>query len=216
MAKQASVQSLEDRAAKLREDRGDQVAIEDISSVVGSLVSGDAPVSDGMQVATELREILDYIGAAQAELDMMQPKNMSMRKIPGAHDQLDAVVAATEDAASTIMDAADIIGEVAGEIDEKNANRLLELSTNLFEASSFQDLTGQRITRVVTTLQVLEERLSSLADAIGDDFVEPLEEEIETDNEGVAVNDDDLLHGPQLEGEGNSQAEIDALLASFD
>jgi chemotaxis protein CheZ len=29
-------------------------------------------------------------------------------------------------------------------------------------------------------------------------------------------SDEDLLEGPQLEGKGNNQAEIDALLASFD
>ncbi len=31
-----------------------------------------------------------------------------------------------------------------------------------------------------------------------------------------AGNDGEVLHGPQLDGEAQSQAEIDALLASFD
>jgi len=215
MAKQATAQSLEERAAALREDRGDNISVSDISSVVGSLVNGEAPGGNVEQIAAELRDLLSVIDAARTELVAMQPKNLSVRKIPGAHDELDAIVAATEEAAGIIMDAADTVGELAGDVDEKASEKLLDVSTQLFEASSFQDLTGQRITKISGTLKHLEERLSVLADAIGDDYVEP-EEDIAKDDEGVAVDDTDLLHGPQLEGEGNSQEEIDALLASFD
>jgi len=217
MGKQATVVSLEDRAASLREDRGDNIAIDEITHVVGSLVKGTTHDEDIDRVAAELRELLDYIGAAKSELVEMQPKSLSNRDIPDAGEQLDAIVKSTEDAAEAIMDAADSVGQIAEELDDEVGGRLAQISTDLFQASSFQDLTGQRITKVTRTLAHLEERLNALADAIGDDYVAPdPEEEIARDDEGLVQDETDLLHGPQLEGEGNSQAEIDAILAAFD
>ena len=215
MSKQAAVVSLEDRAEALRSDRGDAVQIDEIASVVGKLVEGTEHDSTLQGVADELRELLDYVRAAESELINMQPKAMSGYHIPDAHEQLDAIVKSTEGAATTIMDSAEIATELAEKTDGDVADKLMEMSTNLFEASSFQDLTGQRITKITKTLVHLEERLSALADAIGDEYL-PDDGDIDKDEDGVAVHQEDLLHGPQLEGEGNSQDDIDALLASFD
>ncbi|GHF29341.1 hypothetical protein GCM10017044_25740 [Kordiimonas sediminis] len=215
MTKQAAMVTLEDRAAALRESRGDQVPVDEISDVVGSLVEGSAETAMH-EVAKELRELLDYIGAAKNELISMQPKAMSGFHIPDAHDQLDAIVQSTEGAATVIMDMAEACTELSMETDEKTADRLADISTHLFEASSFQDLTGQRVTKITSTLNHMEERLNALADAIGDTYIPENPDDIEKDDQGVAVHEEDLLHGPQLEGEGNSQDDIDALLASFD
>ena len=218
MSKQAAAVSLSERAETLRNDRGNNVAVDDITHVVGSLVEGTTYGDDMESVAVELKELLQFIGAAKSELVSMQPKSLSNRDIPDATNQLDAIVQATEDAAGVILDAAEIVSEIAESVDKEQGEKLMDLSTHLFEASSFQDLTGQRITKVEKILTHLEERLNNLADAIGDDFIAESEQvaDIEKDRDGVAVHDEDLLHGPQLEGEGNSQAEIDALLASFD
>ncbi|MCJ9430346.1 protein phosphatase CheZ [Kordiimonas marina] len=208
--------SLADRATMLRKDRGDSVAIDDITHVVGSLVKGTTHDEDLAQIASELRELLSYIGAAKSELVGMQPKSLSNRDIPDAHDQLEAIVKSTEDAAGTIMDSAETVEAIAESVDEELAAQLNDVATNLFQASSFQDLTGQRITKVAGTLAHLEERLNALADAIGDEYIRPAEDDVARDAEGIVQDEHDLLHGPQLEGEGNSQAEIDAILASFD
>ena len=216
MGNQAAAISLQERAEAIREDRGDSVAVDEIASIVGSLVQGTAHDNEMDKVASELRELLQFIDSAKVELMGMQAKSMSAKDIPDAGVQLDAVIDATEEAAGTIMDAADAISVIAEEVDDVIAVKLADIAANLFQASSFQDLTGQRISKVTKTFAHLEERLNALADAIGDDYIEADEEDIKVDDEGVAVNDDDLLHGPQLEGEGNSQAEIDALLASFD
>ena len=208
--------ALADRAAALREKTGDQVAVTEITSVVSALLSGGQDRPGSSQLTAELDGLLEMIHAARDELNSLQPRSVASRDIPDASSELGAVVETTESAATTVMDAADALSEVAGEVDdEKVKTRLEGLSTDLFEASSFQDITGQRIQKVTGTLAMLEERLASLAEAIGDTYVRP-EESIEKDDEGVAVNDDDLLHGPQMAEEGNSQAEIDALLASFD
>lgn len=215
MTKQAISISIEERTEELRRERGDVVSVDDIGSVVLSLVTGSNQQEEMLQVATELKDLLKYIGAAKSELISMQPKSLSHRDIPDAAEQLAAIVSATEDAASSIMDAADNVGEIAVELGGEVGKKLETISTELFQASSFQDITGQRITKVSRTLDQLEQRLSSLAVAIGDDYVAP-QEDLNVDDQGVAINSDDLLHGPQLEGDGNSQDEIDAILAAFD
>ncbi|WP_374764498.1 protein phosphatase CheZ [Yunchengibacter salinarum] len=216
MSKQATQISLEDRIANLRAERGDQVAVNDIESVVGSLVGGQVH-EDVADIASELRELLTYVGQAKDELVGMQPNSLTKRDLPTAANHLDAIVSATEDAANTILSAAETVGDMSEELEGDKATTLSDLSQELFEASSFQDLTGQRITLVTKTLNHLEERLAALAEAIGDDYVEPeYDEAVEKGEDGVVMNDQDLLHGPQLEGEGNSQEDIDAILASFD
>lgn len=215
MAKQARAISIEERTEALRKERGDAVPVDDIGSVVLSLVGGANQNDDLNQVTTELKSLLEYIGAAKSELIGMQANSLSQQDIPEANDQLTAIVSATEGAASSIMDAADNIGAIAEELDGEVVMKLETISTELFQASSFQDITGQRVTKVAKTLDELEKRLSSLAAAIGDDYVAPLDE-LDVDEQGVAVNSNDLLNGPQLEGEGNSQDEIDAILAAFD
>ena len=76
-------------------------------------------------------------------------------------------------------------------LDQINAN-----GADVFEACSFQDITGQRISKVVKSVTDVEDRLNALIE------VKPDKEKTE---------DEKLLHGPALEGEGISQDEIDKL-----
>jgi chemotaxis protein CheZ len=208
-------------AAKLEElkkENGANVSIEEVGVLAGSicdLVMVEV-VAENTSLAAELKGMLDHISSARQEITAIQPRDMSANKIPDAADQLDAIIVATEEAANKILDAAEQVGEVAAEVKGEHADKLMEVSTNLFEASSFQDICGQRITKVTGTLRYLEEKLTALADAIGDHHV-AAEKEVEFNQAGLVDDDDSLLNGPQLETEeGNSQDDIDALLASFD
>jgi chemotaxis protein CheZ len=81
----------------------------------------------------------------------------------------------------------------------------------VFEACSFQDITGQRIAKVVETLEHIEARVSRFADAIrARDVAAPLTEQERARAKRKASL---LMHGPQLDGNGIDQGEVDALLA---
>ena len=83
---------------------------------------------------------------------------------------------------------------------------------DIFEACSFQDITGQRISKVVETLEHIESRVSRFAAAIGaKDSDQPASEKV---IKRKKRKKDQILNGPALEGEGVSQDEIDALLNS--
>ena len=215
---QQNMTSIEDRIENVKEKFDDQISVEEISKVMSEImgsIDGDTPMNE-LHIKDELKDLLVYIEQAKSEISALRPKEYGTNKIPEASNELDAIVKATEVAAETVMDSADEIGEIAEKCDEETQANLMRISTTLFEASGFQDITGQRITKVVTTLSHLEEKLSSLAAAIGDNDVD--EKDIDEDSlmkDFEAMANEDFLNGPQLEEEAKDQAAINALFDDF-
>src|SRR2546421_3548641 len=79
----------------------------------------------------------------------------------------------------------------------------------IFEACSFQDITGQRIAKVVETLQHIEERVSRFADVVQAKDISGFLTAQE--RERAARKEKFLLHGPQLAGNGVDQAKVDEM-----
>ncbi len=78
--------------------------------------------------------------------------------------ELEAVVQATESAANTIMEAAEAIGEWLreGRRDPESIDRVATRINEIFEACTFQDITGQRIRRAIEQLQHVESMLTEM------------------------------------------------------
>ena len=147
-----------------------------------------------------------------ADIIASQGHDVSDKHIPSATDELDAVVGATEDASAQIMDATEAIQGCAGKVADENVkNEILAHSTKIFEACSFQDITGQRISKVIKTLHDIEMAVDKLLNLF--DPVAQSERLVAEDNRN---EDDKLKNGPQLAGEGVTQDDIDKLLAEFD
>jgi chemotaxis protein CheZ len=151
-------------------------------------------------------------------------KELAALNPPGAADhfgsmseQLDAIVNATESATNTIMESVEgidgLMGEARamcsggkmGEIFDQVTDRV----NSVFEACSFQDITGQRVNKVVNSLKFVEERINSIIFTWGRDELTKVVVEIKEDKDP----DKNLLHGPQLPGQGVSQEEVDKMLA---
>jgi chemotaxis protein CheZ len=79
--------------------------------------------------------------------------------------ELEAVVQATESAANRIMEAAEAIGDwLRDGVPDPSASEVLTEKVNtIFEACSFQDVTGQRIRRAIQHLQQVESMLCDIA-----------------------------------------------------
>lgn len=207
--------SVEERIEALRDAHGDSVPIEDLGEVVVSILDtlqGDLSVGRDQangSVHKELSDLADYIENTRKELSHIRPHHTRLEEIPKATDQLGAVVAATEEATGRILDAAEEMEAIAKIAESDIAERLLGVVTTIYEASNFQDITGQRITKVIRTLEYVEEKIGQMAALMGhteDDY------EAESDAPGA----EELLQGPQMVDEANSQDDIDALLADFD
>jgi len=162
-----------------------------------------------VRIYEECQSLSDYITNARKEIAALQPENEEGARIPRAGRELEAIVIQTEEATDTIMDAAEkIMGSEATDLETYQAE-VHDQIMRIFEACSFQDITGQRISKVVETLSYIERRSGKLKNILGVDA--NLDSGIEED-EPLAREDAHLLSGPALEGEGIDQDEVDALM----
>jgi len=206
---------LDEQLSSLRQQKGDVVRIEDVGEVVRSLLttlSGEVSTAD-LKLYQEVEALSDYIHRAKAELAQLRPDDIQSRYIASATDELDAIVGATENATNTILDTAEQLQEMSSELDPALAAKLNDGITTIFEACNFQDITGQRITKVVRALKHIEERIESLVAAFGPDMAaaRAVEEEAAPAAEPGKPSDEDLLNGPQMPEKAHDQAAIDAL-----
>ena len=193
--------------------RGDiqQIAEQVISSLRGDITVGH------MQIYEELAKMAEFISRARAEIAHVKPNEIPNTHIPNATDQLEAVVGATESATGVILDACEMITELKPQLPQESQAQLEKCVTSIYEACNFQDVTGQRISKVVKTLQLIDERVKLLLKSFGD--VEDVSSESDTKNNPSGPKkptETELLYGPQMPEEAKRQAEIDAILASFD
>jgi chemotaxis protein CheZ len=133
--------------------------------------------------------------------------------------QLDEIRTATQDAAARFLVCAEDVETIAERPDMDTEDQALfeQLATDMFEATSFQDLTGQRLTRIGEILRQVEYLVASANASLGDESAalaaETLSEDLEkTEQRKVEY----ILHGPEDAGTANTQEEIDKILASFD
>jgi chemotaxis protein CheZ len=205
---------LELQLQALRQQRGDTVRVEDVGEVVRALLttlSGEMSAAD-LRLYQELESLAEYIHRAKAELAQLRSDDLQSRYIASATDELDAIVGATENATNSILDHAEKLEDIARELDPAIGQKLTEATTAIFEACNFQDITGQRITKVVKALKHIEERIEALVSAFGPEMAAVRAAEAAAAPEpGEKPSDQDLLNGPQLPEAAHDQAAIDAL-----
>ncbi|OEJ68738.1 hypothetical protein BEN30_05765 [Magnetovibrio blakemorei] len=183
-----------------------------------SIASGrrSAEIAD---VYDELERLAAYIDAAKREIAAISPHDVKDEFLLSATDELDAIIEATATATNTIMDSCELVEGVMGDVTDEVGAKLMDATTSIYEACTFQDITGQRIGKVVTALKNIEDRIDALVLALGDELIAPKVKNKTTKPKSEAkttLTDADLLEGPQLGAKAKSQAEIDDLLASFD
>ncbi|MAF32074.1 MAG: protein phosphatase CheZ [Pseudomonadota bacterium] len=181
--------------------------------------------SEDVHLYGELGELARFINEARKDLREFQPHLLTDQEIPDASDQLDAIVNQTEKATGSIMDSCE---QLEG-LNQRVIDRLISHNppldedvlagvddaltesqnhiTNIFESCNFQDLTGQRIMKIVKTLREVERQVLRMVVVFGlqnksvdDDMRKKLEDEAE------------LLEGPQLPGNSLEQDDIDDIL----
>jgi chemotaxis protein CheZ len=128
-----------------------------------------------------------------------------------AHE-LNAVVEGTERATQKILAAAEEIDVAAnnlsaaldGRIEQNMAQDIQDLVIKIFEACNFQDLIGQRVAKVLATLNFVEDHIGRVL------------EEMRTASASRRRNGAAALHGPRLDGDPGhaSQDDVDAMFVS--
>ena len=138
-----------------------------------------------------------------------------MSKVTG---ELGAVVGGTEEATQQILEAAEAIDQAATAVSKMTSpdqqkilsEEIQERVVSIFEACNFQDLTGQRISKVMATMKFIENHITVMMDIWGGvDAIKAHAPAI------IDTREDDarLLNGPKLDGDVGhaSQNDIDAM-----
>ena len=135
-------------------------------------------------------------------------------------NELDEIVAATERATETILNSAEKIDDLAQQLRQHSPDQfvtqltdeMLENTIAMFEACNFQDLCGQRTTKVVNSLKFIEERVDKMMEIWGEENFDTVDHPDDVQAaEAARLPEGEELHGPAEHGGGISQADIDAL-----
>lgn len=195
---------------------GDGDRIEQAVRVVLGSLAGDMTATEAALLA-ELEALGREVRRAKSEIAALRVDDINASHIPTATDELDAVVSHTATATNEILDCCETLEGLQPRLSGPDAEALSGAVTRIYEACSFQDITGQRIGKVVSALKAIESRVAAVTASFGragGPAPEPPPEappSTMTRTEGEA-----LANGPQLPGAATSQEEIDRLLASFD
>lgn len=176
--------------------------------------ASDHQIMVSAELAQETLALRDCIDQTKQELAALHIPVSSYDRFGSVTEELDAIVNATEAATETILSSAERIDEISASIENRCRDEdiisgiadIKEAVVQIFEASNFQDITGQRINKVVKALKYVEVRVNRMVEIWGEEALAGavLEEEI-------IDEDSKLLNGPALGDGGISQAEIDAL-----
>lgn len=193
--------------------------LEVVQTIIDSM-NRDIPSID-VTVKDNLEDLATFIRDTKAEIMNLSPEEISEDTLPSASVELDAIVSATEKATNTIMEASETIERIGDEVGGEAAEKLMEATTQIFEACGFQDITGQRITKVVTAMQEIEAKIDDLISAFSNDDEEAraerrrTREEKRAEKRQEAIAEGELLEGPQLPDSAVSQDDIDSLFDSL-
>ncbi len=202
-----SVNALNDAIARFSEAHPG-VQSDAVADIVRSAVTlmNDDILAMQTSLFTEVAELGSAVMSARDEIACLRrQQDFGESPIPEATDELDAIVEHTASATETILDSCEQIDALAETMSERDAAALQDLTIRIFEACSFQDITGQRISKVVAALKMVESRIERIVGtyAPGTMLV------------AAALEDparDPLLNGPQAPHAAMDQAEIDRLL----
>ncbi len=166
-----------------------------------------AAVSVG-NVAVGVEHLARIIAEAKRDLAALGAQDIRAKHLPTAGDELTAIVGATERATNAILDAVERIEKSANAAGGEPGAAILADVTAIYEACNFQDITGQRISKVVSVLKEVDQTVASLLESLNlPPVVLNAGRSVTAAKSGEAA----LLNGPQMPDAAPNQADIDAL-----
>jgi chemotaxis protein CheZ len=157
----------------------------------------------------DLVEMANSIVRTKAEIATIKPNADQHGKFGEATEELDSIVQATETATSEILAAAEQVQEIAWTLREQGLDPMVcdtldARATEIYTACSFQDLTGQRTSKVIEVMRYLEGRINAMIDIWG------LRGTMSA--EAAEASQADVLSGPARPGYGLDQSGVDVVM----
>ena len=180
-----------------------------VSERVRAILGARTPSAAEAALLIEIEDLAATVASTRSEIAAIGADDITASHIPFATDELDAIVTHTATATNSILESCEDLEAMMVRLGREDAQTLQDAVTRIYEACSFQDITGQRITKIVAALQTIERKVANMIGVFSPDT-------------GTArlprepVGPEQLLNGPQLPEAAMGQSDIDALLASFD
>ena len=203
-----AVQELREEVAGLREAQ---------TGRTGELNEDHPAFKESLEVRVEIAQMVRMIGRAKLEIaSIKHPMAEEDDRMKLAASELDAIVVATEASTQDILAASEqmetLVRQITGlhpDDDEITAlgDQIANEIIKIFEACNFQDITGQRINKVVKTIRFIEKKILAMIDIWGAEAFIDLPVASDPSASGV----DSLMNGQQLQNQGITQDEINAL-----
>jgi chemotaxis protein CheZ len=177
-----------------------------------------AQIEQCQKLKVELDLIHDAINRTKREIAVLHGKSFNGEEMAKVNGELGAVVGGTEQATQQILEATEAIDQAATALSKNTSpdqqkllsEEIQERVVSIFEACNFQDLTGQRISKVMATMKFIENHINVMMEIWGGvDAIKSHAPPLVDPREGDAR----LLNGPKMEGDVGhaSQDDIDAL-----
>jgi chemotaxis protein CheZ len=190
----------------------------DVAEAHALLDTYRAQIEQCEKLKVELDLIQDAINRTKREIAVLHGKSFDGNEMAKVNGELGAVVGGTEQATQQILEAAESIDQAASALSKVNSpeqqkllsEEIQERVISIFEACNFQDLTGQRISKVMSTMRFIEQHINAMMEIWGGvDAIRAHAPQIIDTRDGDAR----LLNGPKLDGDAGhaSQDDIDAL-----
>ena len=168
-----------------------------------SVALDSAPEAGWAILKQDLQSLSARIDAVLGEMGRVDVQGILQLHVPVATDQLDAIITHTERATNTILDECERLDLAAADmwfqLDVSAA------TARIYEACSFQDVTAQRVTKVIQVLQAIEAKSAEFLRVMGGSPAHG------TDRPDTPV----LLNGPQHPRVAMSQAAVDELIGTL-
>lgn len=198
-------------------EKGDKIRFLDMAPVIEGFIEAieDAINDNDRVVYNELKKISTNIRQLKQDLSTQYLGKNPADHIPGATLALGEVADCIESATNTILDTTEAIQGIAATIaDKSQSDAIMNHTTRILEACNFQDLTGQRINKVLSTLEYIEsatQKLLSL-EAHTEEPAKPAA--VASITNRAEQQKQGLLNGPQNAADAPSQDDIDKLFNS--
>ncbi|WP_338828915.1 protein phosphatase CheZ [Bradyrhizobium sp. 27S5] len=199
-------------------DSVDSIVAREVAETHKMLETYRAQVEQCEKLKVELDLIHDAISRTKREIAVLHGKSFNGEEMAKVNGELGAVVGGTEQATQQILEAVEAIDQAASALannvtpdqQRRLSEDIQERVVSIFEACNFQDLTGQRINKVMQTMKFIEQHINEMMNIWGGvDAIKTHVPPVVDTREGDAR----LLNGPKLDGDAGhaSQDDIDAM-----
>ena len=152
----------------IRDGREDDIPLAEIMALAEVMVGSVQTFFTNLDASlyNEFREIAEHIQNAKSEIAKLQTDAHADQPGPAKGREFDTIVEGAETATNAIMEAAERI-VAADPADDGYGQEVDDAVMAIFKACASQDTTAQRISKLIDTVNGIDDRVNRFIDAVG-------------------------------------------------